>query len=132
MFPSKPIIVEEDWQKIIQYYVTNAPEKALPQPKKEPVNPQLLHFNAKNRAPTEGGVLPLITMVKMDTVRHLLYINDIIYFCFNKRLNIILTLLVKSAHTYLTFFYFVPFKTRYSKPERIMTIFFIKLFKNKL
>jgi hypothetical protein len=74
MFPSKPIIVEEDWQKIIQYYVTNAPEKALPQPKKEPVKPNLQHFNAKNFPPTEGGVLPLITLVKIDKVRHLLYI----------------------------------------------------------
>lgn len=43
-YPDKPVISIEDWQAIVDYYVTNAPEKPLPQKSKSVISTEPLHF----------------------------------------------------------------------------------------
>ena len=37
LYPNAPVLAQEDWQKITDYYKTNAPEKPLSQVAKQPV-----------------------------------------------------------------------------------------------
>ena len=74
LFPSAPILAEEDWDKIVTYYISNAPEKPLPQKEKQAVKIGLPFFEVKNSFHTEG-VLPLISMVKIDTFNKQLYVS---------------------------------------------------------
>ena len=37
-YPLRAVVAEEDWQKIVDYYVKNAPEVPVPQVKKTPVS----------------------------------------------------------------------------------------------
>ncbi|WP_020530354.1 FG-GAP repeat domain-containing protein [Flexithrix dorotheae] len=63
IFPSIPIIAREDWQKIIDYYLTNAPH-SLPIPQKEkPIATNLSLFNYKE---SQFSIKPVLTtMVKI-------------------------------------------------------------------
>lgn len=48
IFPDKPVMSIEDWQAIVDYYVTNAPENPLPQKAKSPISNQTLHFKKED------------------------------------------------------------------------------------
>jgi hypothetical protein len=48
IFPDKPVMSIEDWQAIVDYYVTNAPENPLPQKAKSPISTQALHFKRED------------------------------------------------------------------------------------
>ena len=74
LFPSAPILAEEDWDKIVAYYISNAPEKPLPQKEKQAVKMGLPFFEVKNSFHTEGA-LPLISMVKIDSFNKQLYVS---------------------------------------------------------
>ena len=74
LFPSAPILAEEDWDKIVAYYISNAPEKPLPQKEKQAVKVGLPFFEVKNSFYTEGA-LPLISMVKIDSFNNQLYVS---------------------------------------------------------
>lgn len=74
LYPNAPLLAEEDWQKIVDYYIANAPEKPLPQQKKSPVKVGLPFFNVQNSPYTEGG-LPLVSMVKIDTFAKHIYVS---------------------------------------------------------
>lgn len=71
-YPDMPLLAEEDWQKIINYYVENAPEKPLPQSAKPPVKLGLRFFEVKT-LPASEGQLPMLSMVKIDTSTGRLY-----------------------------------------------------------
>jgi hypothetical protein len=73
VFPSKPRLAKEDWQKIVDYYTTEAPEKLPQQKQKNPVKIGLPFFEVKTLTNKEGG-LPFISMVKIDTLNHSFYI----------------------------------------------------------
>ena len=45
IYPDSPKMSLEEWQAIVDYYVTNAPEKSLPQKKKTAISDESLHFN---------------------------------------------------------------------------------------
>ena len=81
LYPSAPVLAEEDWDKIVAYYISNAPEKPLPQKEKQAVKVGLPFFEVKMQAPVtasgmrQEGVLPLISMVKIDTFHHQLYVS---------------------------------------------------------
>lgn len=47
-YPDKPAMSVEDWQAIVDYYVTNAPENPLPQKAKSPISTQALHFTRED------------------------------------------------------------------------------------
>ncbi len=74
LFPSAPVLAEEDWDKIVAYYISNAPEKPLPQKEKQAIKMGLPFFEVKNSFHTEGA-LPLISMVKIDSINKQLYVS---------------------------------------------------------
>lgn len=72
VFPEKPIIAKEDWAKIIKYYIDNAPEKAIPQAKKEKISIGLSNFSVKK---IEGiaNKTPYVTFVKFNIAQKSIY-----------------------------------------------------------
>lgn len=72
IYPTAPLLVAEDWEKIVQYYTENAPEKPLPQAAKAPVKSGLPLFEVKTIA-ASGTRPPMVSMIEIDTVSgHLL------------------------------------------------------------
>ncbi len=72
IYPTTPLINEEDWHKIVDFYKKEAPDSLIP-PQYQRQNVQLLKgFNLKKIS--ETNIPPLLTMTKIDTL--------------NKRLNI--------------------------------------------
>jgi hypothetical protein len=66
IYPENPQLAEEDWQKIIKYYVENAPQKPIQQAKKEVVRVGLTDFSIKNIYGIPDAQ-PTVTLVKFDT-----------------------------------------------------------------
>lgn len=73
VYPASPLLADEDWQKIIQYYIENAPEKPLPQAPKAMISKGLPFFEVKTI--TEPNRRPMVSMVKIDTTNGLLYVS---------------------------------------------------------
>jgi len=48
IYPDTPAMSVEDWQAIVDYYVTNAPENPLPQKTKSPILTAPLHFKQED------------------------------------------------------------------------------------
>lgn len=48
IYPETPAMSVEDWQAIVDYYVSNAPENALPQKTKSPILTTPLHFKQED------------------------------------------------------------------------------------
>ncbi|WP_026998065.1 FG-GAP repeat domain-containing protein [Flectobacillus major] len=72
IFPDNPVMATEDWQKIIDFYVKNAPEKPIPQGKKVRPTVGLANFEAHSIYTT--GEIPLVTMVKFRPEQKSLYV----------------------------------------------------------
>ncbi len=73
LYPNSPVLAQEDWLKIVNYYTTNAPEKPLPQGDKQPVKIGLPFFDVAT-IPSKGR-LCMISMLKIDTINHQLYVS---------------------------------------------------------
>jgi hypothetical protein len=73
LYPPGPVLVQEDWQKIVDYYTTNAPEKPLPQAAKAAIKMGLPLFDVV--AVPSNGRLSMISMVKIDTTNQRLYLS---------------------------------------------------------
>lgn len=63
VFPEKPLLAEEDWQKIEQYFIDNAPDSIPPPVRKSKIRIGLKHFKYKE-APFSHRP-PLTAMVKI-------------------------------------------------------------------
>ena len=74
LYPNNPLLTEEDWQKLKNYYTSNAPEKPLPQEEKQAIKTSLAFFETKEMTSVESR-LPLISMVKIDTLNHQLLVS---------------------------------------------------------
>ncbi|MCZ6694058.1 MAG: VCBS repeat-containing protein [Bacteroidetes bacterium] len=75
IFPSEPLISEEAWKKIEDYYLTNAPDQPFPPASKTDLIPQMDQF--KSLSPQFSTALPpLITLLEFDSVSSLLFIGD--------------------------------------------------------
>jgi hypothetical protein len=74
VYPAKPVITQEDWLKIVDYYVGKAPQKPLPQPKKEAVTMGLPNFKVKsiNGISTK---IPFVTFVKFNPAQKSIYLG---------------------------------------------------------
>jgi len=72
VFPSAPILSQEDWDAIRDYYKATAPAEPLPQAKRPAIHTNLTQFKIK-RLPYERDV-PMTTLVKIDS-KHL-YVGD--------------------------------------------------------
>lgn len=73
MFPKQALLSQEDWQKIKDYYITNAPGE-IPQPKKKSITKGLNHFEVK--VPEYKLSPPSITMARFDTVNRAIFLGD--------------------------------------------------------
>ncbi len=74
LYPNNPLLTEEDWQKLKDYYTSNAPEKPLLQAAKQAIKNSLPFFEVKEAVSLETR-LPLISMVKIDTLNHQLLVS---------------------------------------------------------
>ncbi|MEN9609804.1 MAG: hypothetical protein RLZZ628_618 [Bacteroidota bacterium] len=72
VYPSKPMLAQADWQKIVDYYVAEAPDTLPKQSKKASVGLKLPFFEIKTLSNAD---ISYISMVKMDTLSHSFYIG---------------------------------------------------------
>lgn len=63
-YPETPSISQEEWQAIVNYYTRNAPEKAIPQKKKEPITVEPFHFQVSEYI-TPNDVIAGVTSIKI-------------------------------------------------------------------
>lgn len=63
IFPSKPILANADWDKIVDYYLTHSPDSISPPVRSNPIRKGLKHFRYKKAS--FGHQPPLTTMVKI-------------------------------------------------------------------
>lgn len=63
IFPERPLLAEEDWRKIVQYFVVHAPDTIPPPVRKEKIRMGLKHF--KYREGLFSHRPPLTSMVKV-------------------------------------------------------------------
>lgn len=75
MFPKRAVVSEEDWKKIKEFYLANAPEE-IPQPEKKNITKGLKHF--KVNIPEYKLSPPSITMARFDTVNKAIFLGDAI------------------------------------------------------
>ncbi|QJW88846.1 VCBS repeat-containing protein [Spirosoma taeanense] len=74
IFPEKPTLHADDWQKIVSYYVTNAPDEPKPQAAHAPIQLGLPLFRVQ---PSTGqGVDGLVTLLQYDSVAHKIWAGD--------------------------------------------------------
>lgn len=63
VYPENPILANEDWQKIEQYFIQHAPDTIPPPVRKNPIRMGLKHFNYKETSFSHRPALT--TMVKI-------------------------------------------------------------------
>ncbi|MCB0698669.1 MAG: VCBS repeat-containing protein [Chitinophagales bacterium] len=73
IFPTQPILSQEEWQKIKDFYIANAPDK-IKQPEKKSITKGLKGFEVK--VPEYKLSPPSITMARFDTVNHAIFLGD--------------------------------------------------------
>lgn len=74
LFPNAPLLSEEEWFSIWDYYRALAPSRPLPQPAKPPLNVGLKQFRVKKLNPHDG--VPMTSMVKIDPAAKRIYFGD--------------------------------------------------------
>jgi hypothetical protein len=72
VFPTSPLISQEDWRAIQNYYKAAAPEKPLAQTNRPPINRTLRQFKIKHLAYQRS--VPMTTLVKIHSQK--LYVGD--------------------------------------------------------
>ncbi len=72
VYPAKPMLAQEDWQKIVDYYRTEAPDSLPKQVQKIPIIPKLSFFEVRTLSNSD---ISYVSMLKMDTVNHSFYIG---------------------------------------------------------
>lgn len=70
VYAENPMLAQEDWQKIIDYYLKEAPEKPIPQAKKDKVQIDLPLFSVQKHS-LHPATMPLVTLVKFDSQQQL-------------------------------------------------------------
>ena len=74
IFPAEQKISEASWQKIVQYFVDNAPD-SMPAPTKHEEISATLPFFKPEAVDMEKGLPPLTTLVKFDSVNSKIWIG---------------------------------------------------------
>jgi len=73
-FPTAPLITPEEWESIVEFYKSSAPEKPLPQKSRAPIKMGMPGFTAE--FPRFREALPFTTMVKINAQERRLYFGD--------------------------------------------------------
>lgn len=74
-YPDEPMLAEDDWEKIVQYYQQEAPARPLPQAAHRPIAPQLPLFDVQ-RLSFDEKPMPRISMLQYDSTTRQLYVGD--------------------------------------------------------
>jgi hypothetical protein len=67
IYPEKPLMAKEDWEKIVKYYLQKAPKLLPSQVKKSKITTDLPGFKAK-LITNKNNQTPSVTAVKFDTI----------------------------------------------------------------
>ncbi|CCH51306.1 hypothetical protein BN8_00223 [Fibrisoma limi BUZ 3] len=73
LFPTTPVIHPSDWQKIVAYYQTEAPDTPRPQPAHRPVQAELPLFLVQTPTGTLNG---MVTLLQYDSLSHRIWAGD--------------------------------------------------------
>ncbi|MGV3505329.1 MAG: FG-GAP repeat domain-containing protein [Adhaeribacter sp.] len=74
-FADSPLVSSQDWEKIVAYYLAEAPAKALPPPARAPLRTGLPLFE-EAQLPDSLALSQMITLVKIDGPRRRLFVGD--------------------------------------------------------
>lgn len=74
LFTSSPMLPEQDWFAIWDYYVSNAPSTPLSPPDRPPATTDLKSFRVRKLNFHEGT--PMISLVKIDPAQKRLFVGD--------------------------------------------------------
>jgi hypothetical protein len=74
VYPAAPVLSDENWWKIWEYYVQSAPSKPLPPPAHKEPQPKLDQFRVR-KANLHSGA-PMTCLVKIDPLERLIYVAD--------------------------------------------------------
>ncbi|MBK7998065.1 MAG: VCBS repeat-containing protein [Verrucomicrobia bacterium] len=74
LFPNAPLLSEEEWFSIWDYYRALAPSRPVPPPAKPPVTVGSKQFRVKKLNPHESA--PMTSMVKIDSAAKRIYFGD--------------------------------------------------------
>lgn len=74
LFPNAPLLSEEEWFSIWDYYRAFAPSRPMAQPAKPPLTVGLKQFRVKKLNPHDG--VPMTSMVKIDAAAKRIYFGD--------------------------------------------------------
>lgn len=72
IYPDAPILPKEDWDKIVKYYVNNAPDKLPDSSKKYPISADLALFSPQS---IPKSIEPMVSMIKFDPKSNQLYVG---------------------------------------------------------
>lgn len=70
--PGRPMVTEEEWSLITHYFDQHAPDSLL---EVDQIEPEKLELFEATKLPDTGGTLPLITMIKVDTLNQNIYMG---------------------------------------------------------
>ncbi len=87
VIPASPMVSPEDWELIKDYFSRNAPD-SLPGPAKETILP-LTQFTVSEIKISHG--LPFFSLVKADTIGHVIYLGNRYPTLFELNENLVLT-----------------------------------------
>jgi hypothetical protein len=74
-YPDKPLVSQEQWQRIIDYYTALAPDTLSGQQRKKPLRPDSSLF--KVELPSRRYIMPLTCMVRIDSADRQLLVSDV-------------------------------------------------------
>ncbi|MGV3641504.1 MAG: FG-GAP repeat domain-containing protein, partial [Adhaeribacter sp.] len=74
-FADSPLVSAGDWEKIVAYYLAEAPDKPLAPPARPPLRPRLALFEEAT-LPDSLALSQMITVVKIDAPRRRLFVGD--------------------------------------------------------
>lgn len=74
-YPAQPVVSEEEWQHIIDFYTAVSPDTLPVQQRKEPIRIDTTLFRVE--LPQKTYFMPLTCMVRIDTASHQLLVADI-------------------------------------------------------
>ncbi|PQA59468.1 FG-GAP repeat domain-containing protein [Siphonobacter curvatus] len=75
LYPRKPLLSKADWQKIVSYYRTQAPEKLAPPRTVTNPYPSLPNFSVRAIS-FQDDHTPQTTLLTYDTLSHQLFVGD--------------------------------------------------------
>jgi hypothetical protein len=72
IFPETPVVTKEQWDKIVRYYIQNAPEQLPDSADKYPISPTLTRFKRKQNVP---AIAPFVSLLKFDSVSRQFFVG---------------------------------------------------------